>query len=261
MTLVVKLGGSVLTRKDEPETVDPARLERAARTVAAHVAPMDAGPSLLLVHGGGSFGHYHADRHDISPSSGSRDAVAVREIHGAMTRLNGMVIDALADYDVPALPIRPLSAAVRDREGRLHLPIRPIQTMLAEGFLPVVHGDVIVHAGNGATILSGDEIVVDLAEALGADRVGLCTSVPGVLDEDGTPIERIETFDEVGEVIADPDVDVTGGMAGKVRSLLALDGPASIFDLDGLEDFLDGGDPGTLIESAEGTASGGSRSG
>jgi isopentenyl phosphate kinase len=36
-------------------------------------------------------------------------------------------------------------------------------------------------------------------------------------------------------------------MAGKVRELLSLDAPAYVFDVDGLEDFVAGGAPGTQI--------------
>mgnify|MGYP000209319331 CR=1 FL=1 len=40
---------------------------------------------------------------------------------------------------------------------------------------------------------------------------------------------------------------VTGGMAGKVRTLLDLSVPAHVFGPEGLEEFLDGGSPGTLV--------------
>jgi isopentenyl phosphate kinase len=69
-----------------------------------------------------------------------------------------------------------------------------------------------------------------------------------VLDADGDVIDRIGSFDDAAAVLGGSDAtDVTGGMAGKVRTLLALDAPARIFDLDGLAEFLAGGEPGTVI--------------
>lgn len=242
MTTVLKLGGSVVTEKDEPETVDAAALERAARALAGR-------EDLLVVHGGGSFGHHHADRYGVSTTDGTHDPVAIRDIHGAMTRLNGAVVEALAAVDVPALPVHPLSAAHRDTDGSLTLPAGQVRTMQAEGFVPVLHGDGVVHAGEGATVLSGDELVVVLADALDADRVGVCSAVPGVYDENGDVVDHISSLDEVGDALGDSDAtDVSGGMAGKVRELLALDAPAFVFDLDGLEAFLDGRNPGTRID-------------
>jgi len=243
VTGVLKLGGSVITHKEEPETVDRETLGALAEAVAEH-GPGD----LAVVHGAGSFGHHHADAHGVTTTEGTADAVAVREIHGAMKRLNGAVLDALAARGVPAVPVHPLSVARRDEAGALTHPLAAVETLLGEGFVPVLHGDVIAHAGRGATILSGDEVVVELARGLGADRVGLCSAVPGVLDDDGAVIDRIESFEAVAEHLGgSAATDVTGGMAGKVRRLLALDAPAHVFAADRTAAFLGGAEPGTRI--------------
>lgn len=243
MTTVLKLGGSVLTEKERAETVDEAALERAADALAA------ADDRLVVVHGGGSFGHHHAAAHGVSESAGTRDDDAIRAIHGAMKRLNAAVIDALAGVDVPAVPVHPFSAMRRSAGGALDPTTAHVGTMLEEGLVPVLHGDVVAHEGEGATILSGDELVVVLASALSADRIGVCSTTPGVYDADGTVIDRVGSFEAVAEAVGDSDTtDVTGGMAGKVRALLSLDAPASVFGLEDLPAFVGGGEPGTRIE-------------
>lgn len=242
MTTVLKLGGSVITEKDRPETIDRAALDRAADSVSR----IDG--RLVVVHGGGSFGHHHATEHGVSTTVGTRDGEGLRAIHGAMKELNGAVVDRLADAGVAAVPVHPFSAAERTVDGELRLGTGPVGAMLEEGFTPVLHGDVVVHRGAGATIVSGDELVVSLAVALGASRVGVCSSVPGVYDADGAVLDRIESFEAVIEAVGESDsTDVTGGMAGKVRELLSLDAPAYVFDLDGLDSFAAGGNPGTEI--------------
>lgn len=239
--IVLKLGGSVITEKAAPETVDDASLGRAA-------AALEGVGDVIVVHGGGSFGHPAARNYGVSRTAGSNDAAAIVAIHDAMLRLNGRVVGALQDHDVPALPVAPLSVASRDEGGELRMPMAGIRRMLAERFVPVLHGDVVTHTGRGATVLSGDEVVVALAEGLDADRVGVCTTVPGVLGADGTVIPRIESFadvaDELGESTA---TDVTGGMAEKVRALLGLDTSATVFGLEDLSAFLEGETPGTLV--------------
>ena len=252
MVTILKLGGSVITEKDRAETLDGAALDRASDAIKnarlggrATSAPAD----LVVVHGGGSFGHHHAERHGVSTDVGTDDAGAVLEIHGAMTTLNRFVIGRLQDRDVPALPVHPLSLAHRGASGELTLPSDGVEALLAEGFVPVLHGDVVPNTGAGATVLSGDEIVADLAGTLGADRVGLCSTVPGVLDAEGNVIDRIAEYDAVADVLGDSAAtDVTGGMAGKVRTLLDVDPPTWVFDLDGLPAFFDGASPGTRIE-------------
>lgn len=240
MTTILKLGGSVITDKDVPETIDEEAIERAAKTIAGH-------GNSVLVHGGGSFGHYHATEHAVSRTAGTHDARAVRDIHDAMTTLNRAVLDALSAEGVSALPVHPLSIAARTTDGELTFSIDQVRTMLEEGFLPVLHGDVIVHEESGATIVSGDELVCALASGLDADRVGLCSSVPGVLDGNHV-IPEIDTFADVADVLGESEsTDVTGGMAAKVSALLKLETPAFVFDREGLAPFLDGDRPGTRI--------------
>lgn len=260
VTTVLKLGGSVITEKDRPETLDGPALDTAAAAIGEVTASVRSGgdgaktadfapADLVVVHGGGSFGHHHAEVHDVSTTAGTHDPEAVLAIHGAMTTLNRFVVQRLRTHEVPAIPVHPLSAANRDGEGSLTLPAGQVETLLDEGFIPVLHGDGVAHAGEGVSVLSGDEIVASLADSLAAERVGVCSTVPGVLDSGDEVVESIEAFQDVEALLGGSDAtDVSGGMAAKVRELLALEGAASIFGLDDLPAFLGGGQPGTTVE-------------
>jgi isopentenyl phosphate kinase len=248
MLTVLKLGGSIITDKDLPETVDSDAIERSVDVIAGALSSEER---LVVVHGAGSFGHHYAAKHGVSSSEGTYDASAVTEIHRSMSDLSERIVDALHERGIEALPIRPLSVASRT-DGDLQFPSEQIAAMLAGGFVPVTHGDPIIHDSGGVKILSGDEIVVSLASQLNADRVGLCSTVPGVFDEDGDIIETIDNYDEVAGALGESEAtDVTGGMAGKVRQLLELDVPASVFDLDQLETFLADGTAGTVVRGSE----------
>ncbi|MFC7080241.1 isopentenyl phosphate kinase [Halorussus caseinilyticus] len=248
MTTVLKLGGSVVTDKDRAEALDGPALDAAADAVADALASGDTS-DLVVVHGGGSFGHHHASKHGVSKTEGTDDAGAALEIHAAMKTLNDFVLSRLHERDVPAVPVHPFSAACRNREADLTLMTEQVETMLGEGFVPVLHGDGVVHEGKGVTVLSGDEVVTAVAEGIDADRVGFCSTVPGVLDDEDAVIPEIRSYDEVVEFLGGSDsTDVTGGMAGKVRALLALGAPATIFGPDDLRAFLAGETPGTRID-------------
>lgn len=250
MVTLLKLGGSVITEKDEPETVDEAALETAVSTISEVLADPEtalAPGGLVLVHGGGSFGHHRAAAHGVTESTGTTDAGAIADVHEGMGILNEAVVSRAQAAGIPALPMRPLSMSRRGEDG-LMLATGQVDAFLAEGFVPVLHGDVVLDAGSGATILSGDELVVALARTLPATRVGLCSGVPGVLDASGDVVSSIERFEEVAGVLdASEATDVTGGMAGKVRKLLDLEASASIFGLDELQSFLRTGTAGTTI--------------
>ena len=230
MTTVLKLGGSVVTEKDNPEQVDEAALARTADAIAGSEVER-----LVVVHGGGSFGHHHAATHGVTTTQGTHDPGAVADIHGAMKTLNRRVVDALLARDVHAVPL------------------------LDEGFVPVLHGDLVAHRGKGTTVVSGDELVTSLAGSLDAERVGMCSTVPGVLDTEGEVIPHIEAFEDAAAALGGSDAtDVTGGMAAKVRALLTLGAPAFVFGPDELGAFLAGADAGTRIEgSGENESAGG----
>jgi len=251
---VLKLGGSVVTDKDEKETVDMDNLAAVSRAIGAAYganAGTDRDPGargLVVVHGGGSFGHHHAANYGVSRTDGTSNVEAIRTIHDAMGRLNKAVLDFLGDAGVDAVPVRPYSAADRDSAGELDLYTGQMQGMLDEGFVPVLHGDVVTHAGKGATILSGDELVTEIAAELYADRVGVCSTVPGVLDDEDEVIPEISSMDDVRQYLGESEsTDVTGGMAAKVEALLGLDAPASVFGPDDLQAFLAGERVGTTI--------------
>jgi isopentenyl phosphate kinase len=65
-------------------------------------------------------------------------------------------------------------------------------------------------------------------------------------------IPEIRTFEEVSDALGgSEDTDVTGGMAGKVRTLLALDAPATVFGPEALSAFLAGEAVGTRVGGPE----------
>ena len=240
--IVLKLGGSVITDKDAREAVDEAALDAAAAAVGGYEG------DLVVVHGGGSFGHPAAADRGVSATDGTRDAGDAVAIHDAMGRLNAAVVDRLAARGVAALPVRPLSLARKGEDGDLTLPTEGVAAMLDEGFTPVLHGDVVVTEGTGVTVASGDALVAALARGLPVDRVGLCSTVPGVLDTDGEVVDRIDAFADVAAAVgASESTDVTGGMAAKVRALLDLPVTAHVFGPDDLPAFLAGESPGTAV--------------
>lgn len=247
MTTILKLGGSVITDKTAQEAIDEAALERIASALSEN-RPND----LVLVHGGGSFGHPAAAEHAVGRSTGTRDPGAIQAIDAAMTRLNRAVVSALLDEDVPAVGLEPRAAAAKDATGRATFEAFGTRALLDEQFVPVTYGYVVAHAGRGSTVLSGDAIATSLGRSLEAERIGLCTDVPGVLDDSGTVIPEISSFDAVAPYLSDgPGVDVTGGIARKVQALLETPVTGAIFDLESLPTFLAGEVPGTRVLSAD----------
>ena len=245
-TVVLKLGGSVITDKSGDCVIDHARLHTIAEELARERAT-----ALVLVHGAGSCGHPEARRYRINDGLTGENVPGVYHTHAAVSRLNTAVVKALRDAGVEAIGIHPLDLALAE-DGRLvSFETRHIAEMTEHGIVPVLHGDVVMDRRRGSCIVSGDQLVTRLATALASRRVGLATDVPGVL-QNGSVIPRIDRhIAEMLDIGGSTKTDVTGGMRGKIVELLALADAgtdAHIFHVSKIGRFLDGtGHDGTIV--------------
>jgi isopentenyl phosphate kinase len=121
----------------------------------------------------------------------------------------------------------PPAATARNRAGRLvALDIDRFQRALDRGLLPVSFGDVVTDDDWGFSILSADTIAVELVAKLGARRVIFVSDVPGVLASVPSGRPRVapeatpELLDQLRPTAGHPDV--TGGIRGKVRAMIAI---------------------------------------
>jgi isopentenyl phosphate kinase len=212
---VLKIGGSILTDKSQPEKARPEEIKRVAEEVAT------ASQDLILVHGAGSFGHIPASRYGLPESFSPR---GLRATHESVARLNALVVEALARAGANPMPVHPFSALVL-RDGRIAgFPLGPLGLMIENGLLPVLHGDVAMDITRRAGIVSGDQLVPYLARSLKAEIVAVGTDVDGVM-RGGKTIPEMGKRDLpalAGAVGESSEVDVTGGMRGKLMELLEL---------------------------------------
>lgn len=222
--VVLKLGGSVITVKERPLTPNLRAIRRLAREISeAEVL------NLILVHGGGSFGHPVAKKFKIKEGhKTSSQIIGFSKTHQAMTELNGMVVSALINSNIPAVAV-PSSSCIVTKSGRIQIMEEaPLSKMLEIGFVPVLYGDAVLDSEIGFTILSGDQLVSKLAIrfhgqriVVGVDVGGLYTADPKV-DSSAVLIQHL-TLPELRAIqqkIEEAKVtDVTGGMLGKVVEL------------------------------------------
>jgi len=223
--IVLKLGGSVITYKEKPLTPNLTAIERLTSEISrAHISP------LVLIHGGGSFGHPIAKQYSID--KGYRDPsqiIGFSKTRQAMMTLNKFVVDSLILHNIPAVTVQP-SACTITKQGRIDvMEEKPLRKLLEMGFVPVLHGDAVLDSDMGFAIMSGDQLVSSLATKLEAERIiigldvdGLYTSDPKT-DANARLIQHIDQQEltkmqhEIGGIRVP---DVTGGMLGKVLELM-----------------------------------------
>ncbi|MBV9821493.1 MAG: hypothetical protein JO144_04555 [Actinobacteria bacterium] len=226
--LVLKIGGSLVSRRELLDDLDRERVAAYAAMVA-ELARQAAGVPVVLVVGGGSYGHgsvRHADP--------DRPADLVR-LTEATARLRWAWVRALFEAGVPAVPVQVSALAARRRGRTLSWAAQTLAAARQDGFLPVLSGDVVLAGSGRLEVLGSDRvprIVVDAGDPPAHRiRVAMLTDVEGLRDGGPTAallpaIDPRRPQAAYGALWEPAAGDTTGGMRGKLDALvdLALDG-------------------------------------
>ncbi|MEM4146680.1 MAG: isopentenyl phosphate kinase [Metallosphaera sp.] len=194
---VIKLGGSVITCKSVPYCLDVQVIRQCIGELSSFAE------GLVLVHGGGSFGHYEASR---------SNNVRITLTAASMQELNAYILREMALKGIKAFPL----------PGRFYSK-ETIETILDYGHVPVLYGDI---KQNGE-IVSGDDLTVLVAKEYSLTAL-FATDVDGVLlgnrvvNEISSPIKL--------DTLASKSLDITGGMQRKIEKIFQHKVDAVIFN-------------------------------
>ncbi|MFO8017560.1 MAG: type 2 isopentenyl-diphosphate Delta-isomerase [Promethearchaeia archaeon] len=224
---VLKLGGSMITEKNQPFSLRKDIINKAIKQIIESQEP------IILVHGGGSFGHPIAKEYNIQEGRNliiKNQELGLAETHAAMEELNQFVVDAFLMKKQPALAIQPSSICLKQERGTQFMGIKQIEMSLELGIIPILYGDIVYDSSQVFSILSGDEIIYQLCKKLKKYQV---RKVIFAMEMDGIFVQSQE--DNKGPVLAEeiyeheiPDlklaqfsgkIDVTGGIEGKLKSI------------------------------------------
>ncbi len=167
---------------------------------------------VVVVHGGGSFGHVVAKQHGISSEVSEAPAVGVAQTRGAMYELDRMVCKTMMEYKLSPYPFSPFDAV--SRAGRLQV-ASWLKGLLKEGLTPVTFGDVTL-TQSGFKVMSGDVIVQELSKTLAPDRAVFALDVDGVYEQNTRVIIPELSPSKIRRMGVPDGDDATGGMKLKL---------------------------------------------
>ncbi len=228
--IILKIGGSILTNKDAVSEVDTKSLKRIASEIKSSLD--NSFKELIIVHGAGSFGHPPAKKYKIGEkfdeSEYPQKRIGFCETQNAVKKLNMYICEAFIDEGLPvvALPASSFMRATNKRitDGNLD----SFKRYLEKGFIPVIYGDVVLDDELEICVISGDQLIQYLAKNLNPDMVVLGTDVDGVYNknpkthDDAIFFDKFSSLDDLDTLEGTTNVDVTGGMVGKIKELLYL---------------------------------------
>jgi isopentenyl phosphate kinase len=224
--VILKIGGSAITDKTGQLAAKTEIINRLAEEIKR--ADLD---NLIIVHGGGSFGHPTAEKYGIKDGYNEEpiQKLGFAETHHVMTVLNGLVMDAMIWHEIAAVSIAPSSCFLTENGKIKFFDETVLKAMQKMAFTPVLYGDAVLDEKLGFTILSGDQLVAYLAIRYNASKIVVGTDTDGLFEEDpkinkdAKPYKHL-TLAELKQI--QPKLgkasgkDVTGGMQGKMAELI-----------------------------------------
>jgi isopentenyl phosphate kinase len=236
--MILKLGGSIITEKGaKTPTINNKNLKRISKEIKNALNHLNTNDSngLIIVHGAGSFGHPFASEYQIGNIISSKEEFEKKKIGFSLTqkwvkKLNSIVCDTLIEEGIPVVSIQP-SSFIITRNKRIEVAdLDIIKKYLENGFIPVIYGDVVsdLEETIKMAVVSGDQIINYLAKNLKTERIILGTDVDGVYNKNPKKysnaklISELSSLKDLESLDSTTNIDVTGGMIGKIKELLEL---------------------------------------
>lgn len=226
--ILLKLGGGLLTDKNTPFSLREEVIDSAIQQI------IESEKKIILIHGGGSFGHPLAKKYDISNginSSVENQILGLAETHEAMNKFNSVIINKFIEKKVPALSIQASSIFIKRSNKTILNIFEPIELCLNLNIIPILYGDIIFDASKSFSILSGDEIALELCRNLNEyviSKVIYAMETDGIWindEEDGITLCKEINSDDLNSLnlaSLEKKIDITGGIRGKINSIKNL---------------------------------------
>lgn len=239
--VLVKIGGCCFSDKKVPRSFH----SQIILHLLEQLAKIPVHP--VIVHGGGSFGHPIAKEYRIRDGFNKEvndQRVGFSFTHDAMVDVNQKITKLFLDAGIPAYPLQSSALFMLESGTIASSFLEPVVALIERGFVPVLYGDTAIDLTRGIGILSGDTIIVELAEKLPFDQRHMIylLDVDGLFDKnpkinaDAQLIHSIHINN--GEITlhdsrgdhqltfsdnaVDGTIDVTGGIEFKLRELSRL---------------------------------------
>ena len=206
----MKLGGSVVTFKEKPLSPNFKAIKDLSHMLASVRMPA------LLVHGGGSFGHYWSVKYKMHTRPDCYDLHGISIVHESMIALNEIIINSLIKEGANPYAITPSTFTIGFRPIRTK--IEELRTIANGGLIPITFGDVVHVNRQNYSILSGDSLMTILAKALVPTKTIFTVNVDGLYKDmkSGEIIREINKETRKSIEFSKILTDVTGGMRRKI---------------------------------------------
>ena len=211
--ILIKLGGSIITNKERPLSARRKTIENILKQIKKINEPK------IIVHGGGSYGHYWSVKYDMHTKPAKYDARGVAIVKNSMIELNKIILDTAVKNRINAYCLPPTDFMNGNKS--IKNKILTMNDISKSGLIPITFGDALWFGQKKSYILSGDVIMTTIAKVLKPRLSVFVLNVDGVYSNLKTK-KLIYDFKKEKPTISINKMDVTGGMTRKIAEAVKI---------------------------------------
>ena len=205
--ILIKLGGSIITNKERPLSPRKRTIDNILKEIGKIKEPV------IIVHGGGSYGHYWSVKYDMHTKPGKTAPKGVAIVKNSMVELNKIILDSAVKNRINSYCLPPTDFMNGNKS--IKSKILAIRSIAKSGLTPITFGDALWFGQKKSYILSGDVIMTIIAKILKPRLSLFVLDVDGVYSDLKTK-KLIYDFKKEKPEIKNNKMDVTGGMTRKI---------------------------------------------
>ena len=235
--ILIKLGGSIITNKQKPLSPRRKTINNILKEIGKIKEP------IIIVHGGGSYGHYWSVKYDMHTKPAKYDLKGVSVVKNSMIELDKIILDnavknKLNPYCLPPTDFMNGNKPIRSK-------VEKIGEIAKSGLTPVTYGDALWYGQKKSYILSGDVIMTTIGKILKPRLSIFVLDVDGVYSDTKSK-KLIYDFKKEKPTISKNKMDVTGGMTRKITEAVKMSKSGlKVF-------FVNGNKPQRIVDAVSG---------
>ena len=235
--ILIKLGGSIITNKEKPLSARRKTIDNILNQINRIREPK------ILVHGGGSYGHYWSVKYDMHTKPAKYDMRGVSIVKNSMIDLNKIILNSAVKNRINAYCLPPTDFMNGNKP--IKNKILTINEIAKSGLTPITYGDALWFGKKKSYILSGDVIMSMIGKILKPRLSIFVLDVDGVYSNTKSK-KLIRDFKKEKPIISKNKIDVTGGMTRKITE-------ATNMSKSGLKVFfVNGNKPKRILDAVSG---------
>ncbi len=234
--ILIKLGGSIITNKEKPFSPRKKSIDKIVRALKK------IDESIIVVHGGGSYGHYWSVKYNMHTKPANYNIHGVSVVKNSMVELNKIILDSFLKNKLNPYCLPPTDFIFGNKP--IIKKVKEIEKIAKTNLIPITFGDALWFGKKKSYILSGDRIMSVLANILKPRLCVFVLNVDGLYSDPKTK-KLIRELKGEKPLILKSSKDVTGGMKRKVDEATKISkNGMNVF-------FVNGNKPERIVEAVK----------